>query len=171
VPTVASQAGVSVETIYKVFANKAGLLKAVFDVAIVGDDEPVPMLEREMVRRIRAEPDPRRKLSMYGNHLATAGPRVAAVQLLARAAAASDREAAGVWDQMSAERLTGMSRFAGELHDEGYLRADVSAEEARDVLWTYSSVELYDLLVLQRGWKNDRYGRWIADALIAALLP
>ena len=59
-PAVASAAGVSVETIYKTIGSKPELLKAVLDVAIVGDDEPVPILERDMVRRIRAEPDPRR---------------------------------------------------------------------------------------------------------------
>jgi AcrR family transcriptional regulator len=171
VPAVATEAGVSVETIYKAFANKVGLLKAVFDVAIVGDDEPISMLEREPVRRIRAEPDPRRKLWIYGEHLAEAGPRSSALQLLMRSAAVSDREAARMWDQMLAERLTGMTRFARELQQEGNLRSDVSFEEARDVLWTYNSVEIYDLLVLQRGWTNERYGRFIADALIAALLP
>ena len=171
VPGVATEAGVSVETIYKAFANKVGLLKAVFDVAIVGDDEPTPMLERDLVRRIKAEPDPRRKLWIYGEHLAEAGPRASALQLLMRGAAVSDREAARMWDQMLAERLTGMTAFARELYQEGNLRSDISFEEARDVLWTYNSVEMYDLLVLQRGWANERFGRFIAEALIAALLP
>jgi hypothetical protein len=49
-------------------------------------------------------------------------------------------------------------------------QADVSVDDAKDVLWTYNSVELYDLLVLQRGWETKRYGRWIAEALIAALI-
>ena len=44
-------------------------------------------------------------------------------------------------------------------------------DEARDLLWTYNSPELYELLVLQRGWTPQRYGRWLADALTAALLP
>jgi AcrR family transcriptional regulator len=171
IAAVAGAAGVSVETIYKTFGNKAGLVKGVFDVAIVGDDEPIPMLQREMVARIRAEPDPRQKLLMYGEHLAEAGPRAGALQLLIRSAAASDPDAAAVWEQMVTERLVGMTEFARHLHEGGYVRSGVSFDEARDVLWTYNSVELYDLLVLQRGWEPKRYGRWIADALIAALLP
>ncbi|MDQ3661076.1 MAG: TetR/AcrR family transcriptional regulator [Actinomycetota bacterium] len=170
-PAVAAAAGVSVETIYKGFANKTGLLKAVFDVAIVGDDEPIPMLERDLVRRIRAEPDPRRKLAIYGEHLSEAGPRASALQLLMRGAAVSDREAARMWDQMLTERLTGMTHFARELHEGGHLRTDMSIEDATDILFTYNSVELYDLLVIQREWTNERYGRFIADALIGALLP
>lgn len=171
VAAIAAEAGVSVETVYKTFGNKPGLLKAVFDVSIVGDDEPVPMLQRELVQRIRAERDARRKLSMYGEHLTESAPRSVPVQLLIRAAAASDPGAASVWDQMLAERLTGMMEFARHLHEGGHLRPEVSVDEARDILWTYNSPELYELLVIQRGWQPERYGRWIANTLIAALLP
>jgi len=171
VAAIAAEAGVSVETVYKAFGNKPGLVKAVFDVSVVGDDEPVPMLERDVVRRIQAEPDPRRKLVMYGEHLSESAPRSVPVQLLVRAAAASDPGAATVWDQMLAERLTGMTAFARELHEGDHLRADVSVDDARDILWTYNAAELYELLVLLRGWSPQRYGVWVADALIAALLP
>lgn len=171
VAAIAAEAAVSVETVYKAFGNKPGLVKAVFDVSVVGDDEPVPMLERDVVRRIQAEPDPRRKLAMYGEHLSESAPRSVPVQLLVRAAAASDPGAATVWDQMLAERLTGMAAFARALHEQGHLRADVSVDDARDILWTYNAAELYELLVMLRGWSPHRYGVWVADALIAALLP
>jgi AcrR family transcriptional regulator len=170
VAAVAEAAGVSVETVYKAFGNKAQLLKGVFDVAIVSDHAPVPMLQRDLVQRIEAAPDPRRKFEMYGDHLAQAGPRAGPVQLLVRAAGAGDPEVAAVWDQMSSERLYGMTEFARHLYDGGYLRAGVTLEEARDVLWTYNSVELYDLLVVQRGWTPERYGAWVARALASALL-
>jgi AcrR family transcriptional regulator len=170
VTAVAEAAGVSVETVYKAFGNKAHLLKGVFDVAIVGDHAPVPMLQRDMVRRIQAEPDPRRKFEIYGEHLAQAGPRAGPVQLLVRAAGAGDPEVAAVWDQMSNERLVGTTAFARHLHEGKHLRDDVTLEEARDVLWTYNSVELYDLLVLQRGWTPERYGSWVGRALASALL-
>ena len=168
---VAKAADVSIETVYKAFRNKSGLVKALFDVAIAGDDRPIPMLQRERVGRMRAEPDPRQKLLMYGEHLSEAGPRAGQLQLLIRSAAASDADAAAVWDQMVQERRRGMTEFARDLFQGGHLRPGVSLKEARDVLWTYNSVELFDLLVLQRGWDPDRYGRWIAEALIAALLP
>ena len=171
VAAIAAEAGVSVETVYKGFGNKPGLVKAVFDAAIAGDDDPVPMLQREMVRRTSAEPDPARKLHMYGEHLTRSAPRHVPVQLLIRSAAATDAGAAEVWGQMQTERLTGMTVFARHLHDGGYLRPGVSLEEARDVLWTYNSAEVYELLVMERGWTAERYGRWVAEALIAALLP
>ena len=171
VGAIATEAGVSVETVYKAFGNKPGLLKAVFDVAVVGDDEPVPMLERDLVRRIENEPDPRQKLLMYGEHLTQSAPRSVPVQLLIRAAAASDPGVAAIWDEMAEERLIGMSQFARHLHEGGHLRAGVFVDEARDILWTYNSAELFDLLVLQRDWPPEKYGRWIAEALIGAVLP
>ena len=171
VGAIAAAAGVSAETVYKAFGNKPGLVKAVVDVAIVGDDEPVPMLERERVGRMKAETHPRRKLEMYGEHLAESAPRRVPIELLVRAAAASDAGAAGVWEQLESERLAGMTFFARHLDEGGHLRPGISVDEARDVLWTYISAEVYELLVMRRGWTPERYGRWVAEALAAALLP
>ncbi len=169
--TVAEAAAVSVETIYKLFGNKPGLVKAVFDHDVVGDAEPVPMMQREFVQRNMLEPDPRRKLEMYGTHLAEVLPRVGPLLLVIRDAAASDTGAADIWQQMRAERLTGMTAFARHLDEGHHLRRGVSADEARDVLWTHNSVEVWDLLVNQRGWPAERYGDWIGRQLVAALLP
>ena len=170
-PAVAAEAGVSVQTVYKAFGNKAGLAKAVFDVTIAGDDDPRPMLQRAALGRVRDEPDPRRKLRLYGQFLAQVAPRHVPIQLVIREAAANDAEAAQVWRQLQQERLKGMATFAASLHKNGQLRPGLSVTEARDVLWTYNSAELYQLLVIERGWTTKRYGRWTADALIAALLP
>jgi AcrR family transcriptional regulator len=167
---VAAEAGVSVETVYKAFGNKPGLVKTLFDVAIVGDDEPIPLMERDFVMRNIAEPDPRQKLIAYGAHLAETLPRAGPVQLVVRDAAATDAGAAEVWNQLDADRLAGMTAFAGHLHQGGYLREGVSEEEARDVLWTHNSVEVWDLLVNRRGWTNERFGHWVGRQLIAALL-
>jgi AcrR family transcriptional regulator len=171
VPAVAQAARVSPQSVYKAFGNKAGLLKAVFDVAIAGDDEPVPMLQREALSRVRDEADPRRKLELYGQFVADVAPRHVPVQLLARTAAATNPDAAEVWHDLCAERLHGMSLFAHALADAGHLRPGITRDQARDLLWTYNSPETYDLLVNQRGWTARRYGTWIADSLTNALLP
>lgn len=170
VAAVAADAGVSVETVYKAVGKKPDLAKAVFDVTIVGDDEAIPLMEREFVAQNIAEPDPRRKLQAYGEHLAVLTPRVSPILLVIRDAAATDAGAAAVWEQLQAERLTGMAAFAAHLDDGGFLRDGVSRDEARDVLWTHNSVELWDLLVRQRRWSDDRFGAWIGHQLIAALL-
>jgi hypothetical protein len=103
--------------------------------------------------------------------VAEVSPRHVPVPLLARAAATTDPEGAGVWEQLQTERLAGMAQFAQALRREGQLRPGVPVDEAGDLLWTCSSPEVYELLVLQRGWTPERYGRWVAQTLIAALLP
>jgi AcrR family transcriptional regulator len=168
---IASDADVSVETVYKAFRNKAGVLKAVFDVAVAGDDEPVAIADRNFVAAIQEEPDARRKLRMYAEHLSRSMPRAAPVQLLARAAAAVDPEIEVVHRQTRTELLAGMSMFAAHLHEGGYLKPGLTVEEARDILWTVNSPEMYELLVLERGWAVARYRDFVADTLGARLLP
>jgi hypothetical protein len=64
-----------------------------------------------------------------------------------------------------------MTRNARNLAAAGHLRHDITVEQAGEVMWTYSSPELYELLVVTRGWPPERYGAFIAEAMIAALLP
>jgi AcrR family transcriptional regulator len=165
---IARDAGVSVETVYKAFTTKAGVLKALFDVSVAGDDEPIPMVQRDVIQNVVNATEATRKLEIYAEHLASTMPRSAPVQLLARDGAASSRDAAEVWKQIRHETLTAMTMFASDLANTGQLR--VSSRQARDVLWTYHAPELYELLVLERGWSAGRYGKFIAHALISALL-
>ncbi|MEA2901136.1 MAG: hypothetical protein QOH36_1023 [Actinomycetota bacterium] len=168
---VADEVGVSVETVYKTFGNKAGLLKAVVDASVAGDDEPVAMADRDFVRGIQEEHDAVRKLRLWSDHIIDVAGRTVAVELLVRDAAASDPAAAGVWEQMVTEKLTGMAMFAAHLHQGGHLGPGVSADDARDMLTAYMSPDLYQLLVERQGWSPGRFGRWLSDALVAALLP
>ncbi|OBH76519.1 TetR family transcriptional regulator [Mycobacterium scrofulaceum] len=165
---IARDAGVSVETVYKAFSTKAGVLKALFDVSVAGDDEPIPMVERDVIQNVANATDAAEKLELYAKHLAASMPRSAPVQLLARDGAAVSPDAAEVWKQIRDETLTGMTMFASDLARTGQLR--VSARQARDILWTYHAPELYELLVLERGWSVTRYGKFVAQAWVDALL-
>lgn len=169
VAAVARAAQVSTQQIYKTFGTKAGLAKAVFDVAIAGDDEPLAMLERASLTRVREEPDPYVKLRLYADFVAGTAPRHVPIQLLVHAAAATDPEAAALWDQLGQERLHGMTMFARDLA--AALRPGVAIDDARDVLWALNSPELWSLLVVQRGWSPDRFAAHLAEALTHALLP
>jgi len=168
---VAAGAGVSVETIYKSVGNKPAVLKAVLDVAILGDDDTVPMLDRPMVAELRSEPDPRKLFVRYGQHIVTSWPRQVPLQLILRTAATVDTDAHRQWQAAQDERLTGMTAFAHNLAQRGFLRQDLDVAEARDILWALTAPEQYEVLVLQRGWPIDRVGRFITDAMIGTLLP
>ena len=169
VAAIAAAVGVSVETIYKGFGGKPGLVRAIVEKGLTGEG-PVPAEQRS--DHIRdTEPDPRRILAAWGTFTSEIAPRVAPILMLARDAAASDPEVALTLEQISAARLDRMALNARGIFEAGHLRPEITPDEAADIMWTYSSPELYELLVLRRGWSADRYGRFVGQALIAALLP
>jgi hypothetical protein len=147
------------------------MVKAAFDYAAPGDDDPTPIYQRERAKRILAEPNPVRKLEIYTDGLLGTLSRSARLQLVARTAAEIDPEMKDIWEQMKSARLFGMGIIASNLSEGGHLRRGVSKQEARDVLWAYTSPELYQLMVLIRGWSSTRYRDWIFRALVDALLP
>jgi AcrR family transcriptional regulator len=169
IATIAEAAGVSVETVYKAFGNKVALVRAIRDKALAGEG-PVHA-ERRSDRMQASENDPRQIIRRWGVLAMEVAPRVAPVLLLVRQAAATDPELAGLQAEMDAARLTRMTHNARTLLKCGQLRKGLTLGAATDVLWTYSSPELYELLVIRRGWSIERYGRFIAEAMIAALLP
>ena len=107
------------ETVYKSFGNKAGLLKAVFDVAVAGDDEPVPMVERDDIQRVIAEPEHGTRFTLYFDHFVDTMPRTAPVQLLVHDWAATNNDADAVWQQLRREQLEAMTQFARNLDATG----------------------------------------------------
>jgi AcrR family transcriptional regulator len=170
ITAVAERAGVSAESIYKGFGTKAALAKAVFDFVIAGDDEPLPVWRRSEADTIRAEPDVRRKILLYARGLAERQQRSAKVQILIRDGGHTDETLAALWRQLLAERLTGMTMLGRHLIESGQLREGIELDEVRDVLWTCTAVELYELLVVERAWPLDRYADWIGQAITAALV-
>jgi AcrR family transcriptional regulator len=168
VASVAAEAGVSVESVYKTHGSKARLALALFHQGIAGQDA-VPA-EVRADRLSAEETDPVRRLRAFGTLVGEVTPRVAPLMLLVRTAAAADAELADVWEQMLSERLERMAGHARRLAEHGHLRAGVTFEEARDVLWLYSAPEIYELMVERRGWTAERFGAWVGETYVAALV-
>ena len=124
---VAEAAGVSVETVYKQFRNKGGLLKAAYDVRLAGDDEPVPLIERPAYRAMVDEPDPAGKVRHYaalGRQISERTGPLAVRVLECRGAHPEVEEFART---IEAERLFGATTFVAALEDAGALRPGLDA--------------------------------------------
>lgn len=169
IAAVAARAGVSAESVYKGFGSKAALAKAVFDLALAGDDEPVPIADRPAVQAVRDEPDVRRKISLFAQGLAERQARSAGVQILIRNGRHVDVALAPVWAKLEAEGLAGMTMLGRHLLETGRLRPGIDLDEVRDVLWNFLSIDTYERLVLSRGWSLERYADWLARAITSAL--
>ncbi len=169
VAAIAQAAEVSVDTIYKSFGGKPGLVRAIFQNALEGVG-PIPAEERS--DRLQAEEsDPRKIIEGWGRFVTEIAPRGSPILLLLRSASATDPESRALLAEFDAARLRRMTTNARRLHRAGHLRAGVTVAAAADIMWTYSSAELYELLVLRRGMPVRRYGRFVADAMADALLP
>jgi AcrR family transcriptional regulator len=169
IAAIAAEAGVSAETIYKGFGGKPGLVRAIYERGLAGR-EPIPAFQRSDAMRER-ETDPRAIMRNWGTFVSELAPVVAPIVRLVRAAAASDPEMAALLRAADDDRERRARHHARFLKRRGYLREGVSLAQATDILWTCTSDELYDLLVTQRGWSPPRFARWLADFMIAALLP
>ena len=168
IASIAAEVAISADTIYKGFGGKPGLVRAIREKALLGDG-PVPA-EQRSDRTQAIERDGRRIIEAWGTLTTEVAPRVAPVLLLVRAAAITDPELESLLVEMDAARLRRMTDNARRLRATGEVRAGISLAQTADILWTYSAPELYELLVLRRGWSLARYGRFVADAMIDALL-
>jgi TetR/AcrR family transcriptional regulator of autoinduction and epiphytic fitness len=167
---VAAEAGVAIQTVYKAFGTKQGLLSALVDVTIAGDDEPAALQDRQFVEEIAGAADAGDKLAIYAAHLADTHERQAQMMLALAGAATADAGAAEVWQKNLDERRAGMAMFAADLLGTGQVRADHSADTVTDVLWLAMDVRNYDWLVRKRGWSHERFQRWYVDTVSAAIL-
>jgi AcrR family transcriptional regulator len=169
IAAVAAEAGVSVETIYKAFGGKPGLVRAIYDRGLAGR-ELVPAYQRADELRER-ETDPRAIMRNWAAIATEVSAVVSPIERLVRAAAASDPDMAALLKAHNDLRERRARHHARFLKRRGYLREDVTLAQATDIIWTCTSDELYDLLVSQRGWSSARFARFLADFMITALLP
>lgn len=172
IPTIAAAAGVAVETVYRSGGGKAELLAAAVQAAVAGGTEraEVPVEERPGIRRVIEEPDPRRQLRAYAATQPGVWGRSGPLLSVLDVAAGHDSALAALQDQLMAQRLDGLRRFAQLLHDRAALRPDLRVDRAADLLWTICAQANYDSLVTRRGWTADEYQAWLGDTLICSLL-
>lgn len=166
--SIAEDAAASADTIYKSFGGKAGVLRAVCEDALAGAG-PVPAEQRSDAMQA-AETDPARMLRGLGRLTTEVAPRIAPLLLLLATAAETDPTLIRLRADLDTARLTRMTQVARTLAGKTPLRAGRSVEQAADIMWTFSSPELYRLLVLNRSWSPERYGEFVGESLVDALL-
>ena len=171
IEAISDLADVPPATVYRLFSSKLGILKALLDVSIAGDDEAVPLQDRGNARALFADADPERQLSGFARICREINSRSATVYRILVSAAGSDPEAAALLAEYTRERQEGQGQIARILARAGELRPKLKERDAADIIHALMSPEVYRLLVCDRGWHPDRYERWLTDTLINQLLP
>lgn len=165
---VARAAGVSPETIYATYKNKATLLHRVWDVTVGGDDEEVVFHERPEVQAIRAEPDLARRLMMHARMATATARRMTPLVLAVQGSSGAEESARAMVEEMDRQRYEGMGVMAAEAAKTGQLA--VSEQECRDLVWSTTDGLLWHRLVQVRGWSDEQYADWLGRMWVATLV-
>lgn len=167
---VATGAGVSVPTVEALFGTKVRLLKAAIDVAIAGDDEPVPVLDRPKALAASKAASLGDFLLSVAEVVAAAQQRSAGLVLAVFEGSSLDADLAALRDQMVAQREATASWIVQGMTRRAQLRPECSTREAVDVVWLLMDPALFVRLTSQRQWSAWRYRDWLADALARLLV-
>lgn len=157
-------------TVYRLFGSKRGILAAVLDVTIGGDDEPVEFGQRAEVRAAFDTADPGTMLDTFAHLVRSTLERAAELHHVLVTSAAVDTEAAEMLQVVGRQRHAGQSQIVRALARAGELRAGLGVAAAADIVYALLSPEVYRILTGERRWSGPRYERWLAATLRAQLL-
>ena len=168
---IAERARVSPESVYAVFKTKRALLSSSLDVSIVGDVDPVPLLERGWVQDLRPEADPRRRMQILARNGRSILERVSPIYGVLREASSADPEVASLTRRYEQQRFEGQRTLLRIVAPRGALRPGLERRRGRRHPVRGRQPRVLPSLVRDRGWSPARFERWYADTLIRLLLP
>jgi TetR/AcrR family transcriptional regulator of autoinduction and epiphytic fitness len=167
---IAAEAGVSVPTVEQLFGTKAQVLHVVIDVAVAGDDEPVPVLSRAWAADAKSASGLADFLSAVAQVLSEAQARSAGVMLAAYEAAASDPDSQLLIMDRESQRERTASWIVDGVIERAGLRPGIDKAGAVDTVWLLMDPVIFDRLTRHRGWSLDRYASWFADSAARLLV-
>lgn len=171
IDAIAHEAGVAIETVYATFGNKRSLLAHLLNVAVGGDEQPIPILKRPEPQAVLQMRDPYLQVQGFARGIADILERVAPVFEIMRQAAKTEPEISEMLQQVLQDRLKNITAFAAQVAANGKLREEMDEKRAGETVWSIASPEVFQLLTRDLGWSKEQYSQWLADILTASLLP
>lgn len=170
IAAIADRAGVAAQTVYFVFNNKAALIGAVIDAAVMGEDEPTIPQETQWWAAMRAAPTAEKALAVFVRGAAPLFARAATMSEILRAAALTDDEVAAIYETQEQMRYDGFREVIEVVASKGRLAKGLTVDTATDILMTVYGDSTYHLMTVERGWPPDKWIDWLCRALPALLL-
>ncbi len=171
IEAIAADAGVAVDTVYAAFGSKRGVLQALLNVRVGGDEAELDLLARVGPRAVHREPSQKAQLAAFVADVSPILERARPVDDIIRGAAAVDADIAALRREAQAYRYRNMGELVSWLAAKGPLRAGLGEDDAAAIVWTMTSPEVHGLLRAVRGWSAERYAAWLKDSLTRILLP
>jgi AcrR family transcriptional regulator len=166
---VAEAAGVSPETVYKTFRNKATLFKSVYDRTLAGDDEPVGMPDRPDAQAVATATTPLGSAWAYARMAAGISAHIGPLLRPVYGAHGTDPDLAEFMRTIDAERLAGAGMVTSFWDSRGWIRPAVGPKLAQDIVWALNSTYTY-LQLQDRGWTDEVYVEWLGTTLATTVL-
>ena len=167
---ISAEAGVALKTVYLAFVTKSGLLRALWDLLLKGDEEAAAVAERPWYREVMEEPDPERRLRLNARNSRVVKVRIGALLEVIRDAASVDPDIAALWALIQSDFYDNQRAIVEALAQSNGLRGDLDVTRATDILWTLNHPDVWLLLVGRRGWRPEQWEQWFADTVCAQLL-
>lgn len=164
VDALAKKAGVAPQTVYAVFGSKRGVLAELMDRATFGPEY------QELVAKALETTQPGARLRYAARIARQTHDAQSAAQDLLRGAGVVAPELSALERDRESRRYDAQRPLIDYLAEHAYLRRDVPASAARDILWSLTGRDIYRMLVSDRGWSSDQYESWLGDQLVAGLL-
>ena len=168
--TIGSEADVSLKTVYLAFETKARLLRAVWDLALKGDESDAPVAGRSWYLEALDEPDPARQLRLVARNSCIVKVRIAALLGVIRDAAPTDHEIRALWDLIQSDFYVNQRTIVETLDQKHALSPGLDVARASDILWTLNHPDIWLLLVVGRHWTPEQFETWLGDSACAQLL-
>jgi hypothetical protein len=152
------------------FETKSGVLRALWNLLLRGDEGEAPVAERSWYREVVEEQDPQRQLRLNARNSRAAKTRIAGVLKVIREAAPVDPGIGALWERIQTEFHANQRAIVERLAERKALRPGLSVDRATDILWMLNHPDVWQLLVGERGWSPDQYEAWFGDTACAQLL-
>ncbi len=167
---IAKEARVALKTVYLAFQTKSGLLRALWNLLLRGDETDRPIAERQWYLDVLEERDPERQLHLNAHNSATGKQRISAILEVIRAAAAVDPDVGELWRRIQSDYHANQRAIVERLEERRHLNRELDVQQATDILWTINHPNTWQLLVVDCGWTPERYEQWTGDLACTQLL-
>lgn len=166
---IAKAAGVSAPTVYAAFGNKAAILSEAIDVALAGDDDRVAIADRPEAAATAAAQTATEASALFARFATQILDRAGLLLRAADAAAQQHSDLYPLWLAGHRGRLADMKGAALGFATAGFLRDDITVDQAAELLWVHTDPSTYSSLRLILGWTSAQYEEWLRRTIESTL--